>query len=272
MKITLVLVACASFLLTVSGSPVANAGSNSSRIAYASRWAAELQALSLAEAAGLAPKGRRGTAPAHREDIARLESQWAERATAEEGFPHLPNDVSRDQRPLVETSRPQSGYISVHRGNSHGPFLGFLATNKVFETRTDAIAYSIAEPESSVTHINVVDSSLQMCVAAGPFGEFIGPSTKAFHLPRHAPGGNEKGPRWSPELNTFILTSAFSLNPDSKEITVHWVNPDGDSPPTTIALADERVFYTGDVSAFEEVVGGSDVEVVAFNWVEMRAD
>jgi hypothetical protein len=90
MKITLVLAACASFLLTVSGSPVANAGSNSSRIAYASRWAAELQALSLAEAAGLAPKGRRGTAPAHREDIARLESQWAERATAEEGFRKLP--------------------------------------------------------------------------------------------------------------------------------------------------------------------------------------
>jgi hypothetical protein len=35
-----------------------------------------------------------------------------------------------------------------------------------------------------------------------------------------------------------------------------------DSPRTTIALADERVFYTGDVSAFEEVVAGSDVEVV----------
>ncbi|KAJ7308715.1 hypothetical protein DFH08DRAFT_823743 [Mycena albidolilacea] len=119
-------------------------------------------------------------------------------------------------------------------------------------------------PESSVTHINVLDSSLEMCMVTGPFGEFIGPSMKAFHLPRHAPGVPICSLVLSPHPSDLRITQ-FSLNPDSKEITVHWVSPDGDSPRTTIVLADEHVFYTSDVSAFEEVVAGSSVEVVGIN-------
>ncbi|KAJ7255807.1 hypothetical protein B0H12DRAFT_1112927 [Mycena haematopus] len=200
--------------------------------------------------------------PAQREDIARLEAQWAGRATR--------NDFSQLQQPLAYPSRPQSGYISVHRGDSHGSFLGFLAVNMVVETREEATTYTIAEPDHFITHIDVTDSSFQLCVSAGPFGEFIGPSMNAFHLSRHAPKRKpEAGLFWSSELNAFIITSAFSLNRDSKEITVHWVNPDGEFPHTMIAVAEHRVFYTGNVSAFEEVAG-SGVEMVAFNWVETR--
>ncbi|KAF8205292.1 hypothetical protein K438DRAFT_1579415, partial [Mycena galopus ATCC 62051] len=160
------------------------------------------------------------------------------------------------------------GYISVHRGDSRGPFLGFLAANKIVETRDEATTYTIAETDRSVTHIAVADSSLRLCVAAGPFGESIGPTMKAFHLSRHAAffprlraGNSEPGPHWSVELDAFISTSVFSLNHDSKELTVQWVNPDGDSPRTMIVVAHQRVFYTGDVSAFEDVAG-SNVEVV----------
>jgi hypothetical protein len=93
------------------------------------------------------------------------------------------------------------------------------------------VKYTIAEPDRSATHIDVADSSQRMCVAVGPFGEFIGPSLKAFHLARHAPKGKtpspalektridstcnidkvEAGPHWSLELNAFIMTSAVRL-------------------------------------------------------------
>jgi len=143
----------------------------------------------------------------------------------------------------------------------------------------DATKYTIAESDRAVMHIDVANSFLRLCVAGDPFGESIGPGMKAFHLSRHVPvlpgdvGQPEAGPRWSPELNAFIMTSAFSLNCESKEITVYWVNSDGDSPRTLIAFARQRVFYTGDtgdVSAFE--VAGSGAEVVAFNWIEIRTD
>ncbi|KAF7336174.1 hypothetical protein MVEN_02164900 [Mycena venus] len=255
MKTAATLLFAASVLVTVCASPVANAANSE----IVSRWAAERQAVTLREVASAA-KGQ-GIAPAQREDIVRLESQWAaavqQQSVSLDDFPHPQQPFTLS--PLNRPSRPQTGYISVHQNNSHGPFIGFLAANKLVETRMEATKYSIAEPDR-------------------PFGESIGPAMKAFHLARHAPRGTfDDGPRWSAELNAFILTSAFSLNPESKEITVHWVNPHGDSPHTMIALTlvqqQRRVFYTGDVSAFEGVVGaGSSVELAAFNWVEIRAD
>ncbi|KAF7345339.1 hypothetical protein MSAN_01910800 [Mycena sanguinolenta] len=258
MKTGFTFVFVAGLLLTVSGTPV---GSDTPKMV--SHWAAERQAVALREARSAKAKV---LAPAQREDIARLESQWAGRETR-----LALDDFLQSQQPLLYASRPQTGYISVHRGDSHGAFIGFLAANKIVETRDKAPIYTIAEPDRSITHIDVANSPFQLCVSAGPFGESIGPSMNAFHLSRHAPNGkSEAGPRWSPELNAFIMTSAFSLNRESTEITVHWVNPDGDSPRTMIAVAQHQVFYTGDLSAFEKVTG-SGVELVAFNWIESRS-
>jgi hypothetical protein len=77
MKTGFTLVLAASLLARVSGSPaMAKVGSESTIIA--SRWAAERQAVALFETRFEA-KGQ-GIAPAERDDITRLESQWAARA------------------------------------------------------------------------------------------------------------------------------------------------------------------------------------------------
>ncbi|KAJ6595518.1 hypothetical protein DFH09DRAFT_142161 [Mycena vulgaris] len=67
------------------------------------------------------------------------------------------------------------------------------------------------------------------------------------------------------------MTSVFSLNPKSSEITVHWTNPNGESPRTVIVVARGRVFYTGDVSVFKTTLNAG-THVVAFNWVEIRPE
>ncbi|KAJ7485729.1 hypothetical protein FB451DRAFT_1432520 [Mycena latifolia] len=287
MKTGFTLFLAASLLVTVTGTPVASAASKD-RIM--SQWNAERQAVALLESQ-LAARGQ-GITPAQREDIARLESQWASRLAAEltgresSGIrletDHLESDSAAKniqfypaqevlalQAALTARARlvnAQTGYISVHRGGPDGPFLGFLTADKIVPTRAAATKYAITSPNLPVTQIDVADAPLRMSVAAGPLGEYIGPSKGAFHFARHVPTGElEAGPRWSPELHAFVMTSVFSLNPVSSEITVRWTNPNGDAPRTVIAFARKRVFYTGDVSGLAK-----DAEVVAFNWVETR--
>ncbi|KAJ7785286.1 hypothetical protein DFH07DRAFT_948360 [Mycena maculata] len=256
MKLGLAIFLAATLLqvATVTGTQVAKAEFKTLPERLVSQWATErLAALLEVQLAAQA------VAPAQHDDIEHLESQWAAQQAASE---------------LLDTDsipRGQSGYISVHLGGSYGPIAGFLATNKIVETWTEATKYHIEEPDLPVTQIDVADLGLRMCVAVGPFGENIGPSMPAFHHARHAPSVQvEAGPHWSKELHAFIMTSVFSLDPESKEITVRWINPEGDSPRTVIAMAHERVFYTGDMAAFERQAGIA--EVVAFRWVEMRAD
>ncbi|KAJ7185283.1 hypothetical protein C8R46DRAFT_1185067 [Mycena filopes] len=217
-------------------------------------------------------------APAQKGDIARLEAQWRTRLPQQQPFPLTSPDI--------DVSRPRTGHISVHRNTAHGPFLGFLTANKIVQSALEATNYTITiplsanPPRAAVTHdIDVADSSrFQMCVAVGPLGASLGPALWAFHFARHAErvdvteGEEGREPRWAPDLNTFVMTSVFALDPESSEITVRWRNPDGEYPQTTIALAHERVFYTGDMSAFRKVVGRrkSTVQVVAFNWVEFH--
>ncbi|KAJ6615131.1 hypothetical protein B0H10DRAFT_86401 [Mycena sp. CBHHK59/15] len=176
------------------------------------------------------------------------------------------------------------GYISVHVEGIHGPRVGFLSTNKVVWTIADATKYAIAggldEPR---LRIDVAGSgALQLCVAAGLYGEFLGHGKKAFHHARHT-RGTHLGQRpvssiarkagelgWAKDLNTMVQTSAFSVDSRTKEIEVHWANPDGSSPRTFIAMARHRVFFTGDLAAFEKELGSS-AELASFRWVEMSS-
>ncbi|KAJ7119946.1 hypothetical protein C8R43DRAFT_1152180 [Mycena crocata] len=249
MKAAFTLFLAANVLGMVTGTPVANAHSGSTKQPMS--WSAQRLAI--------APTYRGETfAPAERRDIQQLESRW------NAGL------LTAQQPSVLPEFFAQQG-ISVHRGDSHGPFIGFLAANKIVKNRKAATKYSIAEPHLPSTQIDVLGTSLQMCVAVGPFGEYIGPSVSAFHFARHAPAGAGKsavGPHWVEDLQAFVMTSAFSLNQESREISVQWINPDAASPRTMIAMAYDRVFYTGDIAAFEQVLG-SKPEIVAFNWVEI---
>ncbi|KAJ6624268.1 hypothetical protein B0H10DRAFT_2212991 [Mycena sp. CBHHK59/15] len=156
-------------------------------------------------------------------------------------------------------------HIRTRRGDPRPP-RRFLSTNKVVWTIADATKYAIAggldEPR---LRIDVAGSgALQLCVAAGLYGEFLGHGKKAFHHARHT-RGTHLGQRpvssiarkagelgWAKDLNTMVQTSAFSVDSRTKEIEVHWANPDGSSPRTFIAMARHRVFFTGDLAAFEK--------------------
>ncbi|KAJ7104395.1 hypothetical protein B0H15DRAFT_942389 [Mycena belliarum] len=284
MKTGSTLVLTAHFLALVARTPFVNAGLDKAVI---SQWDAERQAVALLDSK-FAAQGQ-GVASARPGDIMRLKSQWKSRLSAErllgpvwdldtEEFirkirrpQYTTQQGVTSQAPLEASSRlanAKLGYISVHSGGPNGPFLGFLDADKIVPTRTAATKYAIAAPHLSATQIDVADAPLRMCVAVGPLGESLGRNKAAFHSARHIPtGAPDTGPRWSPTLNTFVMTSVFALDPASREITVHWTNPNGDMPRTVIALARERVFFTGDASAFAE-----DAEVVAFNWVEFRND
>jgi hypothetical protein len=59
-------------------------------------------------------------------------------------------------------------------------------------------------------------------------------------------------------LRILTLSTQFSVNPKTGEIEIEWVNPDGGRPPVQIALRDERLYYTGDLSSFREYLGYDD--------------
>ncbi|KAJ7064667.1 hypothetical protein C8F01DRAFT_771506 [Mycena amicta] len=229
-----------------------------------SRWIEERRAVDLRES-NSAAQGERGGVSAQREDIARLRSQW-EQAAAQ------PDTQVRLTTTTPVLTGPSRGLISVHNATRDGPFLGFLAANKLVRARDSATIYSIEDPAEPLTHIDVINSNLSLCIAVGPFGESLGPSKQDFHFSRHAASGTqEAGPHWNTPLHTYIQTSVFSVNAESREIIAHWANPDGDSLQVVIAHAIDRVFYTGDISAFERVLG-KKTDVVAFNWAELRGE
>ncbi|KAJ7701076.1 hypothetical protein B0H17DRAFT_1195372 [Mycena rosella] len=69
------------------------------------------------------------------------------------------------------------------------------------------------------------------------------------------------------------MTSVFSLNPTSREITVRWTNPHSDSPRTVMVLAQNRVFSTGDASVlakYAEVVQPNAMDT--FNEIYTQLD
>ncbi|KAJ7512966.1 hypothetical protein B0H11DRAFT_1948206 [Mycena galericulata] len=247
-------------IATIAGAPAKQTFLETSIEPIVSQWAAERQAVAFLKAQ-LVAQGQT-IAPAQPKDIERLKSQWETHKVM----------AQFEEIQQASMKPPSQGYISVHRGSLHGPLVGFLAADKIVDTWMEATKYSIAERGLPVTQIDVADSAFRMCVAVGPLGESIGPSMAAFHHARHVPSGQpEAGPRWSKELHTFIMTSVFSLNVNSKELTIHWINPNGDSPRTMIVMAHQRVFYTGDITAFEHALG-SPALVVAFRWVEDLID
>jgi hypothetical protein len=59
-------------------------------------------------------------------------------------------------------------------------------------------------------------------------------------------------------LLLLICVPQFSIDSKTGEIGVEWVNPDGGRPPVQIALREERLYYTGDLSSFREYLGYDD--------------
>ncbi|KAJ7136575.1 hypothetical protein C8R44DRAFT_948102 [Mycena epipterygia] len=271
MKTGFTLLLFASLLVKVSGSP-ASSGSESvsPKTLRASQWA---RAIALLES----QTARTGIshAPAGSENIVGLESQE-------------PSGAPKYEEVL-------NGYIAVHRiapsRPGLGPFVGFLSANKIAGSRAEATRYTVADPARSGTHIAVADGSGRMGVAVGPFGPTLGPSQKSFHFARHVPAGTSSTPyrrkkdeerkrlitgnadadavlRWSPDLNSFVMTDVFALNHGTAEITVGWVNPDGESLCTFTVLSHNRIFYTGDagLAVFEDE-DERGAEVVGLYWV-----
>ncbi|RXW20999.1 hypothetical protein EST38_g4859 [Candolleomyces aberdarensis] len=158
------------------------------------------------------------------------------------------------------------GYIGVHKESIAGPLLGYLDCYKVVPTKNEATLYSFTV-SGPVMEIQVVGSQERMAVVAGPLGNDVGPYSKNFHLPRHTqfssiPGS---GPNHD-KLQAYLYeTSVFSHSPDGGEIEVQWVNTNGQYTNTEIALMDDRIYYTGDISAFRSYTN-MKVDHLAFKW------
>ncbi|KAF7316542.1 hypothetical protein MIND_00173500 [Mycena indigotica] len=189
--------------------------------------------------------GQRG-AVAQQHDITRLRSQWEA----------VLNSQVRLTTPLTS---PTLGIISVHLKTNDRPFVGFLAENGLVPLQNAAPIYSIDSPTAPLIQIDVFPSAnISLAIAVGPFGETLAPTKHNFHFSRYVQNAGQ----------TRVLTH-FSLSPDSREITPKWVNPDGVSPQVSIVHAFNRIFYTGDVSAFERVLGKT-ANIVTLNWIELR--
>jgi len=65
-------------------------------------------------------------------------------------------------------------------------------------------------------------------------------------------------PTFIPQTHAFSYFRQFSIDPKTGEIEIEWVNTDGGRPPVQIALREERLYYTGDLSSFREYLGYDD--------------
>ncbi|RDB27845.1 hypothetical protein Hypma_002132 [Hypsizygus marmoreus] len=174
------------------------------------------------------------------------------------------------QVPLV-TAKTSTGHITIHVDSVDGPRLGYLSNHKLVPYITNATEYRYTTT-GDVTEIHVVDgndSKMRMCVSTGLYGKSLGLGLKNFHLPRHTKASTAAGdvPFHDLRSASYLETSIFDIDPVSGEIEIEWVNPDGSRPPVQIALREERIYYTGDLSSFKEYLHGDNVFPVVFKWV-----
>jgi len=109
-----------------------------------------------------------------------------------------------------------------------------------------------------------------MSVSTGLYGRDLGLGLKNFHIARHTSLSTTEGETPFHDTNTasYLETTVFSIDPKTGEIGVEWVNPDGGRLPVQIALREERLYYTGDLSSFREYLGYDDtVKSVVYKWV-----
>ncbi|EIN06211.1 hypothetical protein PUNSTDRAFT_136999 [Punctularia strigosozonata HHB-11173 SS5] len=55
----------------------------------------------------------------------------------------------------------------------------------------------------------------------------------------------------------YAQTTIFSVDPATGKVTVKWVNPDGSTPTTYLAVSGTGIYVTGDVSALQSQLGSS---------------
>ncbi|EDR13981.1 uncharacterized protein LACBIDRAFT_292021 [Laccaria bicolor S238N-H82] len=62
----------------------------------------------------------------------------------------------------------------------------------------------------------------------------------------------------------YVESAIWSLNKNTKQVSPKWINPDGSSPPTTLAydIRENYLFFVGDLAAYNE---GNDTPASAVN-------
>lgn len=169
--------------------------------------------------------------------------------------------------PFKVSKQTAIGHIAIHKGNVNGAVLGFLDNHKIVKSAEQApkYAYILTGPLSEIRVLG--SDGLRMCVITGMYGQSLGAMSKNFHLPRYTSLSTKPGDRPLQDHKgaTHFETSVFSIDPDTHEIDIQWVNPDGSLPPVHIVLMDERIFYVGDVMAFRDYTDAV-VTPVVFRW------
>jgi len=170
----------------------------------------------------------------------------------------------------LSSVQASTGYIAIHDDNVEGPLLGYLSNHKIVPNIKEAVEYTYTT-NGFMAEIMVANSTnIRMCVSTGLYGRDLGLGSKNFHVARHTIISTAEGdtPFHDTKTASYLETTIFSINPKTGEIEIEWVNVDSGRPPVQIALRDERLYYTGDLSSFREYLGYDDtVKSVVYKWV-----
>ncbi|EDR11246.1 uncharacterized protein LACBIDRAFT_324860 [Laccaria bicolor S238N-H82] len=159
--------------------------------------------------------------------------------------------------PFKVSKQTAIGHIAIHKGNVNGAVLGFLDNHKIVKSAEQApkYAYILTGPLSEIRVLVRMHRFHAMWRADG---SVLGRARRVFvSKPGDRPLQDHKGA-------THFETSVFSIDPDTHEIDIQWVNPDGSLPPVHIVLMDERIFYVGDVMAFRDYTDAVVTPVTTF--------
>lgn len=170
----------------------------------------------------------------------------------------------------LSSFQTSTGYIAIHDDGVEGPLLGYLSNHKIVQDIKEAVEYTYTM-NGFTTEIMVANSTnLHMCVSTGLYGRDLGLGLKNFHVARHTTVSTAEGdtPFHDTKTASYLETAIFSIDQKTGEIEIEWVNPDGGRPPVQVALREERLYYTGDLSSFREYLGYDDtVKSVVYKWV-----
>jgi len=182
-------------------------------------------------------------------------------------------DISQVQMKHLRARRTSTGYIAIREHSITEVLLGYLSNHKLVRKIEEATKYSYTTLGDSDAPIEILiaDSKVRMCVTTGLYGQSLGLGLKNFHIPRHTNVSTVSGdvPFHDHHTASYLETNVFSIDPSSGDMEIVWVNPDGSRPPVQIALREERLYYTGDLSSFRGYLSEHSDKVVSvvFKWL-----
>ncbi|KAF8230315.1 hypothetical protein L208DRAFT_1378568 [Tricholoma matsutake] len=149
----------------------------------------------------------------------------------------------------LSSFQTSTGYIAIHDDGVEGPLLGYLSNHKIVQDIKEAVEYTYT--------MNGFTTEIMVAVIIWAKNST---NLHIFHVARHTTVSTAEGdtPFHDTKTASYLETAIFSIDQKTGEIEIEWVNPDGGRPPVQVALREERLYYTGDLSSFREYLGYDD--------------